>query len=164
MAKSEAVVAIRPASAADANGVAALADELRATVGGPLGHLTAEAIRRDGFGTKAEFQIIVAEQGGRIVGYALYHDAYEPAYAARGIYLADLMVAADMRRRAIGRRLFGAVADEARRRDRTFLWWVAQSANAEALVFYRALSPEHCDPVIAHALLVERLSTAPSSR
>ena len=36
-------------------------------------------------------------------GYALYFDSYEPTYAARGLYLADLYVDQAFRRQGIGR-------------------------------------------------------------
>ena len=72
------------------------------------------AVLRDGFGDNPEFEVILAEGGNGAVGYALYFDSYEPTYAARGLYLADLYVDQAFRRQGIGRALLAAVAAESR--------------------------------------------------
>ena len=131
---------IRLAAAADAEALAALAAEFHAAHGDPTGHLTPEAIRRDGFGEEPEFRVLVAEDAAVLVGYALFYDAYEPSYAARGVYMADLYVRPSARRCGLGRRLIAAVAEDARRHGRTYVWWVAQAVNVEAQAFYRTLA------------------------
>lgn len=138
----------------DASAIASMADELRTVLGDPQGHLTADAIIRDGFGADPEFEVIVAEINGRVVGYALYLDVYEPAYAARGIYLADLFIRKSTRGRGIGRRMIEAVAAAAQERSRTFVWWVAQPSNASALSFYRKLAPDIVQNVVTHVLVL----------
>lgn len=148
-------VDIRPARPDDAAGIARLADGLRAAMGDPTGNFTPEAIRRDGFGPDPEFHIMVADRAGEIVGYALFTTAYEPAYAAKGVYMADLFVAAPTRGLGIGRRLIQAVAADAKARGRIFVWWVAQAKNAPALAFYRKLDLIAATPVVSHALLVD---------
>jgi len=130
---------IRIAAVADAEALAALAEEFHAAHGDPTGHLTPEAIRRDGFGADPEFQVLVAEARVGLVGYALFYDAYEPSYAARGVYMADLYVRPSARRRGVGRRLIAAVAGHARAHGRRYVWWVAQAANTRAQAFYRTL-------------------------
>lgn len=132
--------AIRLAAAADAVALAALAAEFHAAHGDPTGHLTPEAIRRDGFGDEPEFRVLVAEDADGLVGYALFYDAYEPAYAACGVYLADLYVRPSARRCGLGRRLIAAVADHGRARGRRYVWWVAQAGNTEARAFYKTLA------------------------
>src|SRR5882724_9254554 len=92
-------VIVRRGHREDALPIAAMADELRTVLGDPRGYLTAEVILRDGFGVEPEFELLVAEWNCRLVGYALYLDVYEPAYGARGIYLADLFVSDEARGR-----------------------------------------------------------------
>lgn len=133
-------VAFRLAVVADAESLAALAEEFHAAHGDPTGFLTAEAIRRDGFGDEPEFWTLVAEDAGGLLGYALFYDAYEPSYAARGVYMADLYVRPAARRLGLGRRLIAAVAAHARARGRRYVWWVAQAVNIEAQGFYRTLA------------------------
>jgi len=152
--EESASIIIRHGRREDAMAIAAMADGLRAVLGDPRGHLTAEVIIRDGFGEEPEFEIVVAERNCGLIGYALYLDVYEPAYAARGIYLADLFVSDEARGRGIGRRLINAVAAAARERDRTFVWWVAQPSNAAALSFYRKLAPDLVHTVVTHVLIL----------
>ena len=149
-------IAVRPAVVGDCAAVASLVDALRCLLGDPTGHLTPEAIARDGFGPDAQFRVIVAEAGSELIGYALYTDAYEPAYAARGVYLADLFVRESERRRGIGRALVDAISADATARGHTFVWWVAQQANTAALDFYRKLEPDFRNSVVAHALVLDR--------
>jgi|ERR1700681_4474513 ribosomal protein S18 acetylase RimI-like enzyme len=138
----------------DALAIAAMADELRTVLGDPRGYLTAEVIIRDGFGVNPEFELVVAEWNRRLIGYALYLDVYEPAYAARGFYLADLFVSDETRGRGIGRRLIDAVAAAAQERGRNFVWWVAQPSNATALSFYRKLTPDIVQTVVTHVMIL----------
>ncbi len=133
-------VAIRRAGPGDADRLAALAEEFHEAHGDPTGFLSADAIRRDGFGAAPEFAVLLAEDAGGLLGYALFHDAYEPSYAARGVYMADLYVRPSARRMGLGRRLIAAVAADARSRGRTYVWWVAQARNAPAHAFYRTLA------------------------
>jgi len=77
-------VSIRPAVIEDAPALALLVAALRAHQKDPIGHLNEAAIRRDGFGDEREFDILVAERDRRPIGYALFTESYEPAFAARG--------------------------------------------------------------------------------
>src|SRR3546814_16795315 len=65
-----------------------------------------------------EFVVLLAENEGGLLGYAMFYDAYEPSYAARGVYMADLYVRPAARRLGLGRRLTAAVADHRRRPGR----------------------------------------------
>jgi GNAT superfamily N-acetyltransferase len=142
---------IRLARPEDAPVLAALESELSTHQKDPANRFTSEAVCRDGFGPKGEFVALLAELDGLAVGYALFHDSYETAFAARGIYLCDIYVRSAARRRGIGRALFSAVADEARCRGRSFVWCASKTWNADAHAFYRALGA-YAEPVIAHAL------------
>lgn len=144
-------LSIRFAEPEDAPVVAALESELSAHQKDSENHFTPEAARRDGFGADVEFVAMLAEWEGEAVGYALFHDSYETAYAARGIYLCDIYVRSSARRRGIGRALFAAVAEEGRRRGRGFVWCASKTWNADAHAFYRALGA-YAEPIIAHAL------------
>lgn len=145
---------IRDARPDDADAVARLAQELRANLGDPQQHLTPDAIRRDAFGSARACSILVAELNGTIVGHVIYTDIYEPAYAARGLYIADLIVTASARSRGIGRALVEAVTNVARDRQRKFVWWHVQTDNAAALAFYKALDLDVIEPFIVHVRLI----------
>ena len=123
----------------------------------PLEHFTEEAILRDGFGENPEFSILVAEENNVLLGYALFHDAYETAFAVRGVYLNDLFVSESARRMGVGRALLKAVGEDAARRQRTFVWWVAQNWNRQAISFYERLGAQPAG-VSAFALTTDVLT------
>ncbi len=135
----------------DAAALAGLAGELREALGQAPGALDAAAILRDGFGPRPEFDAIIARSGGADCGYALFRESYEPAYAARGLYLADLYVRPAWRRNGLGRALIAAVAAESRRRGRIFVWWVSVGAGRETQKFYEGLAMTSA-PTTAYAL------------
>lgn len=147
-------VVIRPATIEDAPALALLVAALRAHQNDPIGDLNEAAIRRDGFGEAPEFSILIAERERRPIGYALFTNTYEPAFAAKGVYLADLYVRPEARRSGAGRALVQAVAAEARRRERRFVWWTSLAVNAEAHAFYAALGAITHE-IRAHALILE---------
>lgn len=147
-------VSIRAAVPGDAARIASLADELRQHLGDPLGNLTADRVLEDGFGDTPEFEVLVAERDGNVIAYALFLHAYEPAYAARGFYLADLCVTASERGHGIGRGLLEAVSGVARDRGRTFVWWLCNPKNQSALDFYRKLEPDITMPTVVHVRVI----------
>ena len=149
-------VTIRAARKADAAILARMMNRLRAHHGN-RGRATAAAVRRDGFGAKRCYEVLIAEIGGKPGGYLLFHDAYDPTEAERGFYMADLHVEARARRRKVGRALMAALAHEAKRRNRGFLWWISNGWNDAARAFYAGLGAED-EPVVAHALSEPALS------
>ena len=83
---------IRDARPDDAETIARMCRELAAVTGVEGGvAMTPERVARDLIGG-AGLSPILAEIDGRIAGYALYSVAYETAWSARGLYLADLLV------------------------------------------------------------------------
>ncbi len=122
----------------------------------PLDNFTEQAILRDGFGSEPEFWILVAEENDVLLGYALFHEAYETAFAARGFYLNDIFVSEAARSKGVGRALLRAVGKEAQQRHRSFVWWVAQNWNDSAIRFYERLGAKAAG-VSAFALTTEQL-------
>ena len=147
---------VRAARRGDATAVVALARDLLRHLGDPTDSFDSEQFIEDAFGAQRQFELVVAEDEGIVVGYALFHDAYEPAFTARGTYLSDLFVAAGSRRRGVGRALMAAVARATKERGRTFVWWVARGDDARA--FYRSLGAEGTD-CSAHALTFAHFET-----
>jgi GNAT superfamily N-acetyltransferase len=143
---------IRLATREDAALVAAMVEELNAHQKDPTGSVTAEAVLRDGFGERPEFEALLVEIGGEPVGYALYHPSWSTEVGEPGFFLYDLYVRDAARGRGAGRALMAALARLAKERGRTFLWWCSKPWNHEAQAFYRALGAIE-EPVQAHALL-----------
>lgn len=134
---------VRPAALADADAVARLAAEFVAYLSGlgdsaPRG-ITADEYRRDGFGEHAAFAGLVADDGGQIVGYLLYHDGYDVDRGGRVLHVVDLFVTDSSRGRGAGRALMEAVREVCRRRSGRALLWTVYNRNIEARTFYERL-------------------------
>jgi ribosomal protein S18 acetylase RimI-like enzyme len=146
---------IRSAVPDDAPRLAALVRALNTHEREPVEHFDEAVARRDGFGENRRYETLLAELHRKVVGYALFHAAYDTAWAATGVYLIDIFVEPEARRRGIGRRLAAAVAAAAKERGASFLWWCSKPWNDEAHGFYRALGAIE-EPVIAHAVVFEK--------
>ena len=94
---------VRRAEPGDAEAIIALIDALSAFVESPPTRLTADDIRRDGFGPDAWFQCFIAEQDCRPVGYAICYFGFSTDHGGRGLHLADLYVDPGQRGSGLGR-------------------------------------------------------------
>lgn len=142
---------VRPAVAADADAIAAMARALSETDGGHPSRFSAEAFVRDGFGERPAFHALVAEVGGAPAGYAVFYWGYDTDSATRGVYLADLFVAPALRRRGAGRALVAGVARVARNGGARWMFWSVLKRNRGARRFYRRLAPELRDVIVCAA-------------
>ena len=131
-------VIVRPIVADDAPALERMAAALSAHEGVEAPPFDAAAVRRWGFGPDRRFDGMVAIDGTRTVGYALFHDGFHVGRGTPGVVLMDLYADPAVRRRGIGRALLQAVVEAARRRGGTWVVWQAHPDNAEALAFYRA--------------------------
>ena len=145
------VIRIRPAEPEDAATLSRFGRALSRLEGDPTSHFTEAAVLRDGFGRKREYRALVAELDGRPVGYTLDHDAYDSAWAEKGVYLIDVYVLPRARRKGVARALLAAVARAAQRRRRSFVWWASKETNAEAHAFYASLGASS-QRIRAHSL------------
>ena len=107
----------------------------------------AEAYRRDGFGDRPAFSGMVAVLDGNVVGHLLYTFGYDTDAAARFLFVIDLAVDEQARRRGVGRALMQRAAALCREAGGTSLFWAVHGNNELALGFYRGLGAER----ITHA-------------
>ena len=89
---------------------------------------TPQTLARDGFGENPQFAALIAERGGKPVGFALYTFNYSVWTAARGIFIEDIWVVPEERRGGVARALMVALAKECadkgyRRIDLNVLDW-----------------------------------------
>ncbi|WP_162056077.1 GNAT family N-acetyltransferase [Pontibacter pamirensis] len=102
---------------------------------------TLEDLERDGFGENPIYKIFVAEAAEGIVGIALYYIAYS-TWKGRTIYLEDLVVTEKLRRAGIGRKLFKAVAQEAKELGAKRFRWQVLEWNEPAIAFYKSIGAD----------------------
>lgn len=91
------------------------------------------------FGPRPVAGAMLSWLDGEAVGFAVYFEHLSTFLGARGLYLEDVFVRPDHRKRGIGLALLREVAREAQRRNAHFLDWRVLDWNTSAIDFYRRL-------------------------
>jgi len=99
-----------------------------------------EALLRESlFGDRPAAEVVLAYDGDAVAGYALWFRSFSTFLARPGIYLEDLFVFPEYRRRGLGRRLLTHLARTAVERGYGRVEWAVLDWNENALAFYRSL-------------------------
>jgi len=136
---------VRPARRADAPAIARLGAELARFVGDTDPGLTAERVVALGFGPRRRTRFLVATLGRRVVGAAALGQWVDIHMNRPVLYLSDMVVEPACRGHGVGRALFAAAADMARREGCAMLRWEVWTQNAAALAFYEAAGGRRLD-------------------
>ena len=112
---------------------------------------------RDGFGPTPRFQAYFAEQNGRTIGYALTIETYSSFLAAPTLYLEDIFVLPEERRRGVGKALFRFLAGEALRRGCARMEWAVLTWNQSAIDFYEGAGAQRVDHWYVYRLTEDQL-------
>jgi GNAT superfamily N-acetyltransferase len=130
---------IRPANVEDAPTICRLIRGLA-----EYERLTHEAMFDDAqlaehlFGPRPYAEVLLAEDGGQAVGFALFFHNYSTFVGKPGIYLEDLFVLPEYRGRGHGKALLQAVARVAVERGCGRMEWSALDWNKPAIEFYQS--------------------------
>jgi GNAT superfamily N-acetyltransferase len=100
---------------------------------------TEEVLREQMFGAHPRIEGLVVEAEGVLVGFALFFHTFSTFLCRPGIYLEDLFVLPEHRRRGYGTALLRAVAKLAVERRCGRFEWTVLDWNEPAKRFYRAL-------------------------
>jgi GNAT superfamily N-acetyltransferase len=100
---------------------------------------TEDLLRDHLFGARRYAEVILAEAGGRAVGFALFFHNYSTFLTRPGIYLEDLFVLPDERGRGYGKALLTALGRLAVERGCGRLEWSVLNWNEPSIQFYRSL-------------------------
>lgn len=103
---------------------------------------TPAALAKDLFGDKACIEALVADYQGTIVGFALFFTNYSTFLTKPGVYLEDLFVLPEYRRRGIGKKLLQYLAQITQKRQGGRLEWTVLDWNQPAIAFYQQLGAE----------------------
>jgi GNAT superfamily N-acetyltransferase len=99
-----------------------------------------EALLRESlFGDQPAAEVVLAFDGDAVAGYALWFRSYSTFLARPGIYLEDVFVFPERRRRGLGRRFIAYLAQKAVERGYGRVEWSVLDWNEDALTFYRSL-------------------------
>lgn len=91
------------------------------------------------FGPRPRYELLVVELGGGLVAYAAFFETYSTFRAQPSLYLEDLFVREDARRRGIGEQLLRQLARLAVERGCGRFEWSVLDWNERARTFYRSL-------------------------
>lgn len=139
-------ISIRPATEADAADIHRLLLELAAALGksGSI-RSSVEDIRHFGFGQQPSFESVLAWQGERAVGLAVYFYEFSTWRGLPGVYVQDLYVDPAQRGQGLGKRLIEAVREQARRWGGRYVKLSVYDRNPAALAFYHGIGFESCE-------------------
>jgi GNAT superfamily N-acetyltransferase len=96
-------------------------------------------LRETLFGVRPAAEVLLAEQAGAPVGFALFFQSYSTFLGKPGLYLEDLFVDPSARGRGAGLALMSALARIAIQRHYGRFEWSVLDWNEPALRFYRSL-------------------------
>jgi GNAT superfamily N-acetyltransferase len=120
-------------------------------------------IREHLFGPRPYVEVLVAEEAGAVVGFALFFHNYSTFLGKPGIYLEDLFVLPEFRSRGHGKALLLELARLAVERGCCRLEWAVLNWNEPAIGFYRALGAEPMNEWTVYRLAGDALAAVARS-
>ena len=99
-------------------------------------------LHRHLFGEPRFAEVLLAEEAGAVVGFALFFHNYSTFRAKPGIYLEDLFVEPRHRGKGHGKALLRAIAKLAVERDCARVDWSVLNWNEPSIAFYKSLGAE----------------------
>lgn len=106
---------------------------------------TEAMLREHLFGPRPAAEVLIARVGDEPAGFALYFGTFSTFLAKPGIYLEDLYVRPEFRRKGVGRTLLRRLAQIALERGCGRLEWAALDWNEPAIRFYEKIGAVKLD-------------------
>ena len=100
---------------------------------------------KSGFGEQPIWWAFVAEEGGVILGFALYYIRYS-TWKGQRMYLEDIIVTEEARGKGIGKLLMDRLIEEAREKKFSGIMWQVLEWNEPAINFYKKYYNANFDP------------------
>ena len=106
---------------------------------------TEEGLRESLFGARRVTEVLIGYAGNDAVGFAVFFHNYSTFLGRAGIYLEDLFVLPEWRRRGLGTQLLRRIAQIAVERGCGRLEWAVLDWNEPAINFYKKLGARAMD-------------------
>jgi GNAT superfamily N-acetyltransferase len=100
---------------------------------------TEDGLREALFGPRPYAEVVLAEDAGAAVGFALFFHTFSTFIGQPGIYLEDLFVIPEARGKGVGKALLAELARLAVERGCGRVEWAVLDWNAPAIGFYDSL-------------------------
>src|ERR1700732_5644004 len=126
---------IRPANVNDVGVLKALIHEMGKYKRLPV-VITEERLARNGFRVRPEFRVLIAEWDGEPARYGFFFECYS-TFRGRGLFLEDVFVRAQFRRKKVGDALLSRVAAVARAENRFGIMLNVLGWNRPAIEVFR---------------------------
>ena len=138
--KTEPAFQIRFAQLGDVPAILALIRELAHYERAPEQVVaTEDQLRENLFGAHPVAEVLLGEERGEPVSFAVFFHNFSTWLGRRGLYLEDLFVRPEMRGKGYGRALLARLAQVAQERDCGRMEWAVLDWNEPAIQFYRKL-------------------------
>ena len=121
--------------------------------------MTEELLERALFGQRPYAEVVLAEDDGRPIGFALFFHNFSTFLGRPGMYLEDLFVVPEHRGHGVGRDLLVHLARLAVERECGRLEWAVLNWNQEAIRFYERLGARPNSDWTVYRLTGEALSS-----
>ncbi len=108
----------------------------------PTGEARARLVEH-GFGDKPKFETWLGKMEGKAIAYALTFETYSSFLALPTLYLEDLFVLPEYRKKKAGYALFTHLVGEAQRRGCGRMEWAVLDWNVHAIQFYEKLGAHY---------------------
>ena len=119
---------------------------------------TEEQLRKNLFGPRPAAEVLLGEEAGEPVCFALFFHNFSTWMGRRGLYLEDLFVNPAVRGRGYGRALLVRLAQIARERECGRMEWAVLDWNEPAIQFYRKLGARPNDDWTIFRLTMDGIS------
>jgi len=122
-----------------------------------------EQLHQHLFGSRPYAEVLLAEDGGAVVGFALFFHTFSTFLGRPGIYLEDLFVEPPHRGRGHGKALLAALAQLALERGCGRVEWAVLDWNEPSIRFYESLGARPNSDWITYRLhgpALERLAAS----
>ena len=116
-----------------------------------------EDIVRDAFGPKPKFRALIAEWDGYPAGYACFFEIYSTFQGRSGLFMDDLFVRPQFRKKGIGKALLAQVAKTAMEENYFCVRWELLDWNTPAIDFFGGLDAVFLDDWKAGMLIGDAL-------
>ena len=110
------------------------------------------------FGPRRYAEVLLAEEDGEVVGFALFFHSFSTFLGRPGIYLEDIFVRPEYRGRGHGKALLSAIARIAVERGCGRVEWSVLNWNEPSIGFYRSLGAVPLDEWTTYRLTGDSLA------